>query len=275
MPAPAAFRMTMIFQYISGASVGGYLNLKGGWSESFYSTSNLPLTLTYFQQTAQLRAALLPASAYISGLRIQGVDPSGGAQTFPVNYPGSGTTTTNEQDIPQMALLLRVRTSGTNNVRSWRLAAIPDAQMSNGEYRPGTFFGLAMSTFLLGLNGWKIRCQDLSQPLYNLNTIDAAGNVVVNSPTTLALNQFVKVKRTIDAFQNAKGLKAQIISFTDNQHFRIAPWLYGACTLGQIQQFVIIYPAIQTDVNTISRAVVRKIGRPSLAYRGRRSKRRP
>jgi hypothetical protein len=276
MPAPAAYRWSMIFQYVSGSAIGGgNLNLKGGWSESVYSRTAGSANQANILALAQARALLLPASAYISGIRVQGVDPSGGANTQAANIPGLGTYSSNPQDIPQMAVLLRVQSSSTTNIRSMRLAAIPDAQVTAGEFKPSNAFMISLNVFFTQLSGWLMRVQDLNQTLYPIATIDAAGNVVLSSPWAVLPNTAVKIKRTIDSFGNQKGLKTTIVTVTDPTHFRVQPWPFGSCTLGQIQPFVIIYPGIVANQSSISRAVVRKIGRPSLAYRGRRSKRRP
>lgn len=270
----SAYRYTAIFQYISGATIGGYLNLKGGFSESVYAPSGPSVNLTLFREYCFARASLLPTGAFISGIRVQQVDPSSSSQTFTANYQGGTALGPSPQDIPQMALLLRVRSRDTNNVRSMRIAALPDSQVQFGEYRPTGLFPGAMSAYLSALSGWRFRAQDLSQPIYRVKTISAAGDMVLIDPYTATVGATVKLKRTTDSFMNVKGGKYVIDSITDTTHMHLQAWNLSACTGGVIQPFVIIYPLIAADNSSISRAVVRKIGRPLLGYRGRRSKRR-
>lgn len=275
MAGPAAYRCSMIFNYISGAAIGtGWLNLKGGWSESVYSTSFSPATVASFRNFAQARASLLPASAYIAGFRFQGIDPSSGANTQAVNYPGPGNTVTNAQDLPQSSLLLRVAAAGRTNVRSMRITAIPDAQLNYGEWNPGGPYQIAMGNFLTQLSGWNMRVQDLTQTVWSVASITQGGLVTTVLNSGLAIGQYVKIKRTLDAFGNYKGGKYQITGTPAANQLQLANWNYGASTGGVVQQFVIVYPVIVANESSISRAVVRKVGRPSLGYRGRRSKRR-
>jgi len=275
MAAPAAYKYTMIFKYVSGGAIGQGLNLAGSWSESVYYTTYSTVNFNAFQTLAVARCSILGTSAFISGLRVQGVDPSSGANTSSVHYVNPAVTSDFYSDIPQMALLLRARSSTSSNVRSMRLAGIPDSQVSYGEYVPSFAFKTNMAVFLSLLNGWKFRAQDLSQPTATIKTIDGTGNVVLNGVgLTLAVNGLVKVKRTTDAFGNLKGGTYAVQSITSATQFQLQKWNLGPCTNGTMQNFVIIYPTILTDNNTISRVVPRKVGRPSLGYRGRRSKKR-
>jgi len=105
----AQYKYSMIFQYLSGSGMPGDFNLKGGWTESLYDPSISASSVRQFRQLAQARAGLLPKRSYISGIRIQSVDPSGSAQTFAVNYPGRTGPDDTNADIPQAALLLRLR----------------------------------------------------------------------------------------------------------------------------------------------------------------------
>jgi hypothetical protein len=269
----AMYRYTAIFSYVSGATIGGYLNLKGGWTESVYWNSITALANTNFQNLLIARAGLLPNGAFISGYRIQQVDPSAAGQSYPANIGPPGGTNAPNQDIPQMALLLRVRSNSTNNVRSMRLAAMPDNQVSFGEYRPTAAYQIAMTAYLAQLYGWLMRVQDLAQPVYRIATIDAAGNVLMVDPImAVATGQVFKVKRTIDPFNNQKGGKFIVKSVTNPSSFSLYNWPYGACVIGTMQPFVIAYPSMNATNSSIVRAVVRKIGRPSLGYRGRKSK---
>lgn len=270
-----AYKLSMIFQYLSGDGSGGDLNLKGGWSESVYNGVFAPATLTSLKALAAARANLLPLRSYVSGLRVQQVDPSGPAQTFSLNYPGGGTSGATLSDIPQMALLLRVRGTGVTNVRSMRVAAIPDSQITLGEYKPSSPYTLAMAAYLAELDGWQFRATSLTAVPSNLASIAADGTYVLQQDLVIAVGSKVKVKNVQDEDgEIVRGGVFTVGVYTDSKHGKLNSWTGGAVTLGQMIPFTIIYPVIITDGQTISRAVVRKIGRPSLGYRGRRSKRR-
>ena len=270
----AGYRYTMLFNYISGITLGQGLNLKGGWSESVYRGSFSPQLFTSFQNLAITRAGLLPIGAYISGLRIQQVDPSAAAQTFPANYGPPGGTNAPQQDIPQMALLLKVRSATTNNVRNMRLAALPDSVVVAGEYAPSQAFAFSLAFYFGALSLWSMRVQDLTQPTGMIGSITTGGLVTLNTAVAIAPGTKVKIKRTIDAFGNQKGGVFTAVTATVST-IQLDSWPFGACTKGLIQPFVIVYPAMTAGLSSISRIVTRKIGRPSLGYRGRRSKRKP
>jgi hypothetical protein len=269
-----AFKWTMVFNYLSGEGDGTWLNLKGGWTESVYWNTMTATTLNQFKTLCVARAAMLPLRCYISGIRVQQVDPSGSAQTFPVNYPGGGGGAAYVADIPQMALLLRVRGAGVANVRSMRLAGIPDGQVTAGEYRPTVGFTVVTAAFLAQLSGWLFRGTDLTVTPANIATIDALGTYVLQQDLILSVGQRVKVHGTMDANKDTFGGTFKVGTYTDSKHGVLNNWTFGATVLGTMKPYTIIYPTIIADSTSISRVVPRKIGRPSLGYRGRRSKRR-
>jgi hypothetical protein len=270
----AGYRYTMIFQYISGITLGAGLNLKGGWSESVYRSSFSPQLLTAFQGLAQTRAALLPIGAFISGLRVQQVDPSGASQTYAASYGNPSGVNGPQQDIPQMALLLKARSNSTNNVRNMRIAAVPDNQVTAGEFVPTQSYQFAMAFWFTAMSNWSMRAQDLGQPTGKIATVSSVGLVTLNTAVAITAGTLVKVKRTVDAFQNVKGGTYLATAVTVST-VQLQGWQWGSCTGGTIQPFVIVYPTMTLNWNSVARIVTRKIGRPSLGYRGRRSKRRP
>jgi len=268
----AGYKFTMIFQYVSGQGNPGDLALKGGWSESYYSSTAGEAKIESFKILSQLRANLLPLRSYVSGIRIQPVDPSGPAQLFSVNYPGNGAAVVKASDIPQMAVLLRFRGLGVLNTRTQRIAAIPDPQVTYGEYKPTMNYRIVMSSFLLALNEWQFRAADLTQPKREIVSVSTAGVVTTIGNHGLVLGDKVKIFSTLDTDGSPHtGLFTVDLAIEATQ-FRVKNWPHGACTEGQCQKYVIIYPGILVDETNISRVVTRKIGRPSLGYRGRRSK---
>lgn len=268
----AMFKYTMLFNYLSGGGVSGALALKGGWSESVYWSTGT--AVASFKTLMARRALLLPSLTYISGGRIQQVDPSGSAQTFSVNYPGGGIPTASSADIPQMALLLRARATGVPNVRSMRLAAIPDSQIVFGEFSPVAPYKVAIEGYLARLSTWLMRGTDLSTPKINLESIDATGVYTTQSDLVAPVGQVVLVQGAKDAAGKVYSGKFKVGVATSLRSGKLNGWKGVAVTLGTIRLINPIFPQIIATFEDISRVVPRKIGRPSLGYRGRRSRRR-
>jgi len=270
----AAYKYTMIFNYLSGSGGPSDLNLKGGFSESVYRLTATDADLNAFKGLARLRARLLPLRAYISGLRRQRVDPSGPGNTVSVNYPGGVGGGDWESDIPQMALLLRVNGVDVTNVRSMRLRAIPDAMVTLGEFKPVPLFRTFLLGFMAGLAGWRFRGSDLTVPAVGLTSIAADGTYTSSADITTTANTFVKIKDTVspDGFNyNGKYKVQQFLTLRTGKLFN---WPGVAVTQGTISNVVPVYPVISANADSISRMVAAKVGRPSLGYRGRRSRRR-
>jgi hypothetical protein len=271
-----AYKYTMIFKYISGSGDPGDLSLAGGWSESVYFDTFSDLKVTNFRTLALARALLLPLRSLIIGLRIQQVDPSRAAQTFAVNYPGSGLVTTSASDIPQMALLLRVRGQAVTNTRSMRLAAMPDPQIRFGEYKPTPGFRAVMLAYLALLSQWQFRGVDLTKPQIPLLSVDTNGVYTAAADFTPApVGTVVRVTGIRDIDGNVvRGGLFRVQVATSLRVGTLRAWTAGNTTLGNISLAPLIYPIIQANEGSIARVVVRKIGRPSVGYRGRRSKKR-
>lgn len=270
----AAYKYTMIFNYLSGSGNPGDLNLKGGFSESVYRPTATDADLNAFKALARIRARMLPLRAYISGLRRQRVDPSGPGNTVSVNYPGGAGGGNWASDIPQMALLLRVNGVDVTNVRSMRLRAIPDDMVTLGEFKPEPLFRTFLLAYLTALGGWRFRGSDLTQPEIALTSIAADGTYTAAADITPTVNGYVKIKNTVsdDGFDYNGRYKVR--SVTSNRVGRLFKWNGGDVLQGTISLVVPVYPVIAGNADSISRMVAAKVGRPSLGYRGRRSRRR-
>jgi len=269
----AAWKLTMVFRYLSGNVGGGWLNLTGGWTESVYYGNITTATRNSFNTLCQRRAAMLPNFTTIRGQRFQQVDPTGSAQTASVNYPGQAAAEF-AQDIPQMALLLRLRAAGVNNVRSMRLCALPDSQVSRGEWNPNFEMRAATNAFLDELNGWQFRGDDLTLPRVLVKSVTSAGVIEFASDLSLAIGDKVKLTNTIDAYGRPVSGIFNVLNATSLRVVTLGGWKAGACKDGSAKRYSVIYPVIQGALTSISRIVTRKVGRPSEGYRGRRSRRR-
>ncbi len=269
-----AFKLTMVFNYLSGQTGGGDLNLKGGWTESIYWNQFVDATLRSFKTLCQFRANMLPVNSYISGIRVQQVDPTGSSQTFAVNYPGGGGALVSTADIPQMALLVRARGQGVPNVRSMRLSAIPDTNVQRGEYKPAFAYDAIVQAFLSNLAGWRFRATDITQPQILLLSVAADGTYTSAADIVAPVGSWITIRDSLDSQQQRWGGRFRVKVATSLRAGILDRWP-GATTLGgTIRLSPYIYPVIVVTPDDISRIVVRKVGRPSLGYRGRRSRRR-
>lgn len=271
----ATYKLSMIFNYVSGSTNAGWFNIPGGFSESVYYGDISTATVTAFKRLCQKRAALLPTRSSITGIRLQSVDPKGSANTRRVNYAGPNNTEWNA-DVPQMGLLFSVPASGLANVSRRRLAAIPDPQVSYGEYSPFGTYRAMMSTYLAELNGWLMKGRDLTQTIANVVSVSAGGVVTCTVAPAYALNDKVTIRSTVQADGKKVSGTFVVQVGTSGDTFTLKNWPYGATTKGTCQKYVPIYPAMVTtglDQDTFT-IVQRKIGRPSRKYVGRRSRRR-
>lgn len=270
----AAYKFTFIMQYLSGQGAPTDLNLKGGFSESVYRPTATPADINAFRALGNLRARLLPLRSFISGLRVQRVDPSGPGNVIAVNLPGGVGGTNQDSDIPQAALLLRVLGQDVTNVRSMRLCAIPDDNIVLGEFKPTPLYRTLLLAYLAGLQGWRFRATDLTAPDVPLVGIAANGVYTANADITTTANGFVKIKGTTSLDGTNYNGRYKVQAFTTLRTGTLFNWPGVAVTGGTITNLIPIYPQIVANATSISRVVTRKIGRPSLGYRGRRSVRR-
>lgn len=271
----AEYKWTARFKYLSGAAFAGALNIPGGWSESVYYNSNSTATRNSFLSLCSARAAFLPNFCSIVGIRVQQVDPSGSGSLQRINYPGQ-VGGEYAQDIPQVAALFSIPSTGVSNVRRYRAAALPDDWVNRGEFTPGGPGAGILMTWLGRLHGWHARGSDLSVAKQDITTIASDGSYVLSQPLTVSVGAKVKIFRARDDRGRNVGGMFTIQAVTDTTHGILRAWPYGACTLGQIQLVTIIYPVMRTtgfDLTSVT-VCVRKIGRPFVKYVGRRSRRR-
>lgn len=287
------YKVTTFFSQTSAISNAAYpLHRVGGWSESVYGnfngTSDLLTKLGQGFNNAgnpiqgffgtpgywPARAALLGVGSSITGARLQPLNPIGAVQPIPLSYAGQQAV---KVDIPQMALLMRGVASGAlSAVRKFTLRGIPDQEITEGEYQPDVNFNVAMNQFIQSLAnvGWNAKSPFAGVKVIAVTTAGIVTTVANDAGVTVgAMRQFRKCRDTGGNLRSGQFLVTQIGPGTNQ--FTIMNWPWGATTGGTegaiaTTQFVNFDPT-QT---TVGRAVVRKVGRPSVQYRGRRSKRR-
>lgn len=269
----SAFKLTMIMKYLGGDVDGNSVNRVGGFSESVYWLSLDQGVINGFTRLMRARAALLPTFSGVIGYRVQQVDPVGSAQSVRLFIPGP-TPSSWASDIPQMGVMFTCISPGVANVKRQRLAAIPDPQITRGEFVPTPAYKDAFSAYLVQLRGWLFRGADLTNTFKNIKTIDALGNVEMLDDILLLQGDTVTIRKAVDANGKFVSKNFKVQSATDSKHFLLQKWTAGVCTGGRCRKFVPIYPPINFNAPVQPQTIVRKIGRPSNPYVGRRSKRR-
>lgn len=255
----------------------------GGWSESwYYIGSSIPNAIQAFASPGTAlfpfswcagRAALLPGGAAIIGQRYQQVAPVGQSQTAGGIYPGSAGEAA---DIPQQALLCSIPAVGAGNIKRFTLRGIPDARIIEGEFQGTQSFTQSLNNFFFVLGNFQFRARDLTQPTANIVSISAAGLVTCEAAATFNVNDMVRVLRTRTVDGDLLGGRFQVASVgPGNNVFTLANWSPAeATTGGRVRRDSIVFLPADNTRAAAYRAVIRKVGRPFGAYRGRRSAKR-
>jgi hypothetical protein len=274
-------KLTMLFQLTTNISHPLSPNRRiGGWSESWYfpgqdaaaaraaalnGVGNIPSIMS-------TRAGFLPNGAAIIGARFQVVDPRGPSQSIGVSLPGTYNV---ESDVPQMALLVRIPGVGVNNVRTTILRGLPDDRVREGELFATQAFAVAIGAWVTSLPPWRFRGRDLSQPTIKMISISSTGVVATETPHGYGMGDMVRISRTVLSSGDFGGGRFQVSVLGPGAlTFTVLNWDQGLGLGGSVRKDGIIYP--QPDISNLSfqRVVVRKVGRPFVGYRGRRSRRR-
>lgn len=251
----------------------------GGWSESFWWASDVVTDLINALQIGAggapgllpSRAALLPNSSAIVGIRLY----SGGAgkgQSYGFSYPGNPALST---DVPQMALLCKTGPVGTAVTRRFTIRGVPDAEVTTGEFTPDANYVTAIQAYFLALGNFAFYAIDPSSPQAKIAEISDAGVVKLVDPVNpFGVNQWVTIQKTLNAAGQFVTRRVQITAIGINPaQITVANWTDGPCTKGKAVVKQLFLYVCNPAVSRVSRVVVRKVGRPSELYRGRRSKR--
>jgi len=281
-------RLSFIFQLTTQpADKTKATNHTAGWSESFWDLAGLPSNDPSISQLATARALLLPTQAAIIGYRLANYTISGnkliptGTSTSKRLWPGNAFLAC---DLPQIALEVSSKgPDGPNSSRSV-LRGIPDVVMSFGEYQPDVTFDFNFKAWatIVATKNWYFLGRDLTVPAAPVSNIvpqaivpPAPATWIINypGPHGVVVGDYVRLNRCKD----------------DAGNNIVGPFLVQSLTVGGIvvtglpAGTVLTSPSgtIRKDVirlflirtTDFSRAVVRKVGRPSAGYRGRQSKR--
>jgi hypothetical protein len=249
----------------------------GGWSESHWSPNTLPADSGYIRDWAQYRARLLPSEASIVGFRLENFSivgnkllpggTAGGKFQYPGVYGG-------DLNLPQDAISCAGASATSTNSAKFNLRCIPDSQIVNGEFQPGSGYLSALNAFLANLVNavWGFIGRVKSNPSAQVMGIASGGVVTLSANVGGAPgNGFLRLNRVYDTLGNpVKGTFPMT---------NVAGPVYtvsglGATTVskpsGTARLDGLSFYAYGTT--SIGRACSRKIGRPFEQYRGRRSK---
>lgn len=253
----------------------------GGWSESFYVGGSGFTDITVFKKWASSRAVLLSGLASVIGYRQQLYTisgnkllpgGSGGGQFFyPGNYAG-------DLNAPQDSLQLNFVVNTQPNSIRHRIAAVPDTIISGGEYNGDTTYQGYLSTYFSVVIGFGFGAitRDLTRPDATVRSI-SGGVITTNTATGAALNQYIRLRRVKDSLgRPVEGtfLVAAIVNNADGSvaYTVIDPPTQTVTTPNGTARLDLLVFNTFSSAN-VGRLVVRKVGRPFAAYRGRRSKR--
>lgn len=250
----------------------------GSWTEHvWYPADNVDDCMRALTMVAAgngllpARAGFLNRNATVLGVRLyQG--GAGRGQFRPAAFPGQAR----KADVPQLAALCSIGFQDSVKTRSFTCRGLADDDVKGGELAPDAATQTALETFgeVLGARfGAYAYPVVVDYPIFN---IGGAGLVTLRDVApALNAGDIVEVQNTLDANgirRKLFGMVAQVGPL--DPQFTIADWPYGACT-GGIMRLPRTKTLQRFDVTTfaVSRAVVRKVGRPFEPYRGRRSRR--
>jgi len=276
-------KCTLLFQLSTGTEAPNpSLRRIGGWSESFYFPStNINDAIRNVNGAAgmggtplcELRAGLLPTSAQIIGQRFQQVNPTGRSQsTNKIFNGGSGFAC----DIPQMALLTKIPAVAGNSIRMYIIRGIPDQLVVDGEYAPTIAYRNAVNRLFLGLADFSMRVVTRNATPQTVATIDNAGLVtMVNTRPTLAPGDTVTFTNILNSLNQPHSGQFTVEKLGPGDlQFSILNWTLSNYHGGTAVGSSVTYPRLTNTGASVGRIIVKKVGRPFVAYRGRASTRR-
>lgn len=265
----------------------------GGWTESWYCQKDGFQDVSFFQSWGNSRASILAGEATVTGYRQQAFTISGnrllpgGAASGPLNVPGSYPK---DLDVPQAALMVNFSLAGQPQQIRHRLAAIPDSQVTMGEYQPDQVFKGMMTKYInAALQGFGLGAvlgavvHDLNQQdVRVVSIIPVAGTptatLVTSAATGTQPGGWIRLHRVRD--DNGNPISgAFVVQATQPTQGGMQSYTLGGYTTSQSvttanglarNDLLITSPIV---AGTVNRIVVRRIGRPFVQYRGRRSAR--
>lgn len=274
-----ATKVTLLFNAVTKDSTGN-VQRSAGFSESYYSTLAIdnPTLKTNWNNLAIARANLMPANVSIIGSRYQNVDPVGASRQYDNVYP---PTSTQQNDLPAIALQWTVRSLGSPNQRSLILRGIPDARVVNGEYAPVAAYNTALINFFTELRAnWSFRAIDRTVLPVKIVQI-VAGLMTCVSPHGLLPGDVVNIMstkvgtdRVVTSYE--AGVMAPFTATTATLFLAGRGENIPDSVFGRARKVNITYPffSITNEEIVTPTAITRKVGAPFKKFRGRRTAKR-
>lgn len=276
-------RVALLFSLTTDPSDRGSASPhSGGWSESFFIPGNAFQPPAFFTAWGQSRSGLLAGEATISGYRQQLVTISGnklipgGTAGGVLNIPGSFGS---DLSAPQAALMVNFAVAAQPQNLRHRLAGIPKSQVTGGEYQPTTAMKAAVTKYTTFVSSGIFEgvVRDLTQPDARVKGL-AAGVLTTISATGAAQKDYIRLRRVKDDSGNPVEGSFLVLAVVVNADTTVSYTLFGAPAQavstpnGTARKDLLAEAIIQSGA--VNRLVARKIGRPFVLFRGRRSKRR-
>lgn len=285
---PDVYKFSLIFEFTPDTTRGGNLTVgrQGGFSENYWITR--PTTANERGKWANLRARLLAGDCAIIGYREAKYTYNGnkmtpqGVTVGTLFRPGGNLITTNS---PDDALRILAKCDAANHAWTFFIRSIPDENIVSGQYVPNPDFNASLIDYLADLVagvdiGQKIQFvgRDPTTPKARVLSYGVVANqLVVNA--NLALNNgqdFIRFNRVYDAAgAPIKGVflvvnQVQNPDNTTTYTLQQGPAQVAPRPSGTVRKDAILTSPINAaDVRIVGE---RKVGRPSLAYRGRRTR---
>lgn len=274
-------KYSLIFRATTGQATAdqpaNVIQRVGGWSENWYDNqSSIGTTsLADAARLAQKRAAMLPVSASVVGVRIQPIDPPLPSQLIRVNFPGQSSL---QQDIPQMGLLVSVPSDNGQHISRYTLRGLADNCVTAGEYTPTAAMIAAFNTWAdeIADANWYVRGRDNTVPVYPLASVAADGTFTTTVDAAFVVGNRVQIRRSFEpATQLQRGhtsvISSKVSTATDTV-WKLRDWPYGDTINGDVRlvRLTVFNAARPIPVQVAER----KVGNPITRFRGRRSKRR-
>lgn len=249
----------------------------GGWSETIWYNDSSDAGDLRIADVRQARRLISPKVVGIVGFRrarydlTNGVLLPAGARSAGLNLNGNMRY---ETDLPQVSLQIDYRTGATINTSRQMLRGMPDEIMSSGEYQPDPVFARLMTSYINSII--TAACfffpgRDLSKPRARVMGLAGAVLTVDAVPAGVVANAMIRFLHCRDSNGNPVKGSFRVLNVV-GLDITLATAPGGAITKpnGFIRQDALDFFPYSTGTPT--RARVKKIGRPSQGYRGRRSK---
>jgi len=240
-----------------------------GWTETWFRDGTNPdSAMVPLQNLVTARLRMCPATVAVTALRVSVVE---NPAVFVIRRPSSslGTYATT-RDVTNLAIFWQAVTS-TFGRRQVVTRGTPDDCVSSGVYVATAGFATAAQDWAtaVGINSFAIRLTDRTQPLFDVQTIDATGAMITYLDP--GWDRGDKLKFFRGKTTDGKPIKStiKIATRTDGTHYQLVAWPAGRAAFNvRARKLLYVLQIPTTIVNAV--AGTRKTGRPFGMRAGRR-----